>query len=296
VNCRLAVAAATFVSLAYAQTDPKALVKQSVENYERDWREALAWCYTQTDITHSDDHDVTAVSEFAPLHGTPFERLISKNGQPLSPDEQRKEDRKYRKAAEARLKESPSEREARLAKYEKERMFIREIPEAYDFTLLGEETVDGRPAWVISLKPHPGFIPQTAHAGLLKHIEGKLWIDKENLQWAKAAANVRDTMSFGVILARIGPGTHFAVEQTRISDNFWMPKQIRISGEAKVLLVHDKSIDENLAYSGYRRESPAVSDAAKRPSSTLQPTYPKTQQDALVQDAAHQPVRSSSLQ
>ena len=72
---------------------------------------------------------------------------------------------------------------------------------------------------------------------MLKHIEGKLWIDKQDIQWAKAEAIVKNTISIGWILARMD-GRDINLEFTRVADGLWMPKQIDINGTAKVLLVH----------------------------------------------------------
>ncbi len=77
------------------------------------------------------------VSEMVPLNGTPWERLIMKDGHPLTPEEQRREKRKFERAQKQRESESPAEREARIRKYEDERAFIREIPDAYNFTPCG---------------------------------------------------------------------------------------------------------------------------------------------------------------
>jgi hypothetical protein len=235
--------------------DPKELVRQSIENYKRDWREASkTWAYTQIDTTASDDTKQIEVSEITPLCGTPYERLIRKDGLPLTPAEQRKEDRKYDHTRRQREHETPSEREARIRKYENERSFVNDIPEAYTFKVMGEENVEGRPAWVVTMTPRSGFIPSTPHGPMLEHIEGKLWIDREDVQWAKAEAHVTDTISIGWILARVEPGTRFAVEQTRVANGVWMPRRITIRGAAHVMLVHSKSLNEELTYSGYRRD------------------------------------------
>jgi hypothetical protein len=243
---------ATSATAAAAQPDVKALIRQSVENYDRAWRAGMQWGHLQEDVTCSDGKKEIEVSEVIPLEGTPYERLISKNGQPLSADERRKEDQKYEKALRQRKAESPEERRARLDKYEKERGFIRELPEAYDFRLVGDEVVDGRPSWVVTLTPRPGFVPTTPHADLLKHIEGKLWIDKQDLQWARAEAHVIDTISIGLILARIGAGAHITLDMDRIAQGFWAPHEITINGEARVLMVHTKNLDEHLTFTEYR--------------------------------------------
>jgi hypothetical protein len=250
--------------------NPKEIVRRSIENYKRDWREASnSWAYTQTDTTASDDTKEIEVSEIIPLSGTPYERLIRKNGRPLTAAEQRKEERKYERVERQRQRETPEEREARIKKYENERSFVNDIPQAYSFTLLGEENVESRPAWVITMTPRPGFTPTTPHGSMLEHIEGKLWIDKEDIQWAKAEAHVIDTIGIGWILARVEPGTRFAVEQTRVADGLWMPRRITISGAAHVMLVHSKSLNEELTYSGYRKDGSTSAerqtDAAPKP-------------------------------
>lgn len=250
-----AFVSAAVIAPASAQIDPRALVRQSIVNYDHDWREAMSWAYTQTDVTKEDNGKKVEVFEVAPLAGTPYDRLILRNGQPLGPAERRKEERKYEKTLRERTAESPRETAERIQKYSKARAFIDEVPNAYDFKLLGSEFVDGRPAWVVQLTPRAGFVPESPYAAMLRHIEGKLWIDKQDTRWARAEAPVMDTISIGVILARIEPGTNFAVEQARIADDLWLPKRIVINGTARVLLVHDKNLAEQLNFSGYHKES-----------------------------------------
>jgi hypothetical protein len=241
---------------AYAQVDAKALVHQSIQNYQRDWREArMSLIYTQTDTTTADGTKETEISEIIPLCGTPYERLIRKDGRALAPAEQRKEDHKFQRTEHERRSETPSEREARIRKYENERAFVNDIPEAYNFKLVGEEKVEGRPAWVVTMTPRAGFVPTAPRGSMLEHIEGRLWIDKEDVQWAKAEAHVIDTIGIGWILARVEPGTRFTVEQTRVESGLWMPRRITINGAAHVMLIHSKSLNEELTYSGYRRDT-----------------------------------------
>ena len=255
-------------TVSYGQVDAKEIVRQSIQNYQRDWREArTSWAYTQTDVTQTESAKQIEVSEVAPLAGTPYERLIRKDGHPLTPAEQRKEDRKYEHMSQQREKETAAEREARIRKYESERAFVKEIPDAYNFKTLGEEMVEGRSAWVITMMPRAEFTPSTPHAGMLRYIEGKLWIDKEDLQWAKAEAHVIDRISIGWIVARIEPGTRFGVEQTRVENGLWMPRRITIAGAAHVMMVYNKHLNEELTYSGYRRDGSVSAD--KRPANIL---------------------------
>jgi hypothetical protein len=92
---------------------------------------------------------------------------------------------------------------------------------------------------------------------MLEHIESRLWIDKEKIRWAKAEAHVIDKMSLGWILARIGPDTHFSVQQSRVAGGLWMPRCITIAGMARILVVHSKALNRQLTYSDYHETSSA---------------------------------------
>jgi hypothetical protein len=181
--------------------------------------------------------------------------LIRKNGRPLTPEELRKEDRKFEKAARERKKESPEERAARIEKYESERSFLKYLPHAYDFAPMGDGIVHGRPAWILGVSLRAHFVPTTPHGGMLQHIKGKLWIDKQDAQWAKAEAHVIDPISIGWILARIGEGAQIKLDMARVVDGLWMPERIDIDGTARVLMVHNKVLDEHLTFSGYHPHS-----------------------------------------
>ncbi len=90
------------------------------------------------------------------------------------------------------------------AKFEKDRLeerrFAREIPEAFDFTLLGEETLDGLPVWKIQAEPKPGFKPKEGRADLLKKVRGTIWVDQAGYQWVRAEIDVIDTISWGLFV------------------------------------------------------------------------------------------------
>jgi hypothetical protein len=235
------------------QPDAAALVKESIANHERDWREGAEWRYRQVDVTHAGAQKHVEVSEVTPLHGTPYERLVAKDGHALSAEEQKKEDQKYEKASERRQKESPGERAARLRKRDQEWTFLKDLPHAYNFAILGEEAVNARPAWIVEMTPRAGFTPTTSRGAMLKHIQGKLWIDKHDVQWVKAEAHVVDTIEIGWVLARVGPGAEIRLTMKRVADGLWLPGTLDIEGNAKVMMVHRKSLNEQLAFSDYAR-------------------------------------------
>jgi hypothetical protein len=248
--------------LAFAQPDARSLLQQSVENYEKDWRAGLAWSYTETEVSESAGEKEINVTEVIPVAGTPYDRMVEKDGQKLTGYELRREQEKFEKTCRERERESAAERAARVRKYESERAFVHEAPQAYDATLIGEDVVDGRPAWILQLTPRPGYQPVAPRAAMLKHISARLWIDKQDVRWVRAHAHVIDTISIGWVLARIGPGADIVFEQTRVADGLWMPKKICVQGVAKIMLVHDKDIDETVTFSGFHRPAQPVLTAS----------------------------------
>jgi hypothetical protein len=152
----------------------------------------------------------------------------------------------------------PTEQRAkRLAKYEKEReesrKFLREVTDAYNFHMEGEENLEGRPMWVISAEPRPGFQPQLKDARILPKLHGKLWIDRQEYQWAKVEIEVLDTLSFGLSLLRIHQGAKVKFEATRVNDEVWLPKITYVAGSARIAFVKNERAEETTTYRDYKK-------------------------------------------
>src|ERR1700747_1611324 len=69
------------------------------------------------------------------VNGARFERLVERNGQPPSAEEQKKLDQDFEKLKH----EPPEERTARFGKEQENRSVLRDFLEGFDFRLLGEE-------------------------------------------------------------------------------------------------------------------------------------------------------------
>jgi hypothetical protein len=235
--------------------NPRQIVAKSISNYEKDWTAALQFTYTEHEVSRGapGERQTVEISQVSELGGTPYSRLIGKNGHPLSPEEARKEDEKYRKVQSARDSETPEQRERRLHKYQEQRSFLREIPEAFNMKMLGRETLNGRPNYVIELTPDGSYVPKSKNARLFSDIRGKLWIDVDDLRWSRAEARVMDTISIGWFLARVEPGANITLIQTKVDGEHWMLKEIDIKGEARIMLVKNRMLDETISCSDYRR-------------------------------------------
>lgn len=199
----------------------------------------------------------TETSEITILYGEPFERLIARDDKPLSAREQKKQDDQFEKETRKRENESPAEREKRIREFEKnrqdERTFVQEVLQAYDFTLAGEETVNGRKTWVVDAQPRPGFEAKRKEAKILPKIKPRFWIDQQDHTWVKLRGDVLDTMSFGWVIARIHKGSQFELQQTRVNEEVWLPLRVDVRLDARVALLKGVNEDFHVTYSEYRK-------------------------------------------
>ena len=174
-----------------------------------------------------------------------------------TPDEQRKQQQKLDQAAAKLDRETPDQRQRLLQEFEKnrekDREFLREIPELYDFRLEGDAKVDGYDAWVIAATPKPDYKPKLRDAKPLLKIKGKLWVDKTDYQWVRLEAETTDTISFGLFLARLNPGAKLVFEQTRVNNEVWLPKREFTSGTGRLGLVKKIAMEQELTWSNYRK-------------------------------------------
>ena len=234
--------------------DARQIIEPSITVTERNWKARDRYTYIQWDESRRLDTDGRVksqdvdVSRIISVNGIPFEQLVEHNGRPLSAEEQMKQEEKIEKQKH----ETPAERAARLEKEQENRSFIREVPAAFDFQLVGEDIVSGRPAYVLQATPHPGYEPHGKYGKIFSRVEGKLWIDKQDLGWIKVDGQVIQPISMGLFLARVLRGSHIKMEQTRVADGIWVPERIEVRASAKIFFVKSLVIDKILTYSDYR--------------------------------------------
>jgi len=196
------------------------------------------------------------------LYDEPCSRRIRKDDKPLNDKEEMKEAESLDRLVEERKNESPEEHHRRLAKREKqrqeERAFVRDIINAYDFRIVGEDPVDGRDAYEVEAIPRKDFRPTQPHADILPKLHGKIWISKQDYGCVKLEAETLDTISWGLFLLRIHKGTEFRLEQTRVNDEIWLPRRISLHGSARVALFASDAVDWESTFSNYKKFTSGV--------------------------------------
>ena len=217
------------------------------------YRERIEQVKLKKDGTEKDresrTYDVTR------LDHSEYRRLVAIDDEPLDEKREAKEQKKLEKQIKKMKQETPKQREKRLAKVEKGRQegeeFLREITRAFDFRLIGEETIEGVATHVISAEPKPGYEPPNREAKVLTKLHGTLWIATEDHAWVKADLETTDDITWSVVKLREGAVIRFT--QRRINDEVWLPESWFVRMSAKALLVFKFRGEFTGTYSDYRR-------------------------------------------
>jgi hypothetical protein len=234
--------------------DARQIVSLSVAATERSWQARNHYLYMERDEDRrldslgqvkSEDVDVTRIIL---VNGARFEQLMEHNGQLPSASEQRKSE----EALDKLKHETSAEQTARLLKDQENRSFLRDLLEAFDFQLLGQERVGGRSAYVLQATPHPGYHAHGKYAKMFSRVEGKLWIDMQDFGWIKVDGQVTQSFSMDLFMVRVQRGSHIILEQTCVGDAVWVPKRLEIRASARILFLKSLDIQRILTYSDYR--------------------------------------------
>jgi len=233
--------------------DVRTIIERSLEANKRDWSAAPLYSYCERDgpVGDSKTYEVTMIL------GSPYRRLVAINGEPLSAVEQSQEQRQINEAAKRRSAETPAEREARTAEYQRERkrdhILMNELTRAFDFRYEGQSRIDSHDVYVLKATPRSGYRPPNTEAEVLTGMGGTLWIDRNTFQWVKVEAHVLHPVFIAGFLARVEPGTRFELEKAPVEGGVWLPSHFAMRSRAKILFLFNRRSQENDTFFDYRK-------------------------------------------
>ena len=155
------------------------------------------------------------------IDGEPYLRLVQKNGQPPTQDDledEAKREKEFRKRlAERRQKKSDGDGFR----------FDRELVQKYRGEMLGRDTVNGRPAYVLHFEPKSRDLPVRKRIDRLTNkLTGKLWIDAQDYEIVKAEGNLIEPARVGLGLIAKFSKLDFSVEMVRLDDSTYLPLRL----------------------------------------------------------------------
>ncbi|MGP8268989.1 MAG: hypothetical protein ACLQLH_02890 [Terracidiphilus sp.] len=223
--------------------------------------------YTYTSVRTIQDLDSsgqvtkTETEEFEEffVHGHIIERMVKKDGQPLSEREQKKETERVTKLAEK------AEKTPREQPLEGQTISISRLLEIMDVRNPRREIYHGRSTIIFDFigrkdaKTH-GIIEDAS-----KKLQGTLWIDEANRQVVHLEVSFNDNFRIGGgLLGTIQKGSNFHFDQALVNGEIWLPTGGEGTMRARVLMVkgvHHHYTERDFDYQRFRVETQQGKDA-----------------------------------
>ena len=244
-----------------AQSQVETIIQRSVEANERDWKADAEYGFFERDIENGADR----TNHVTMIDGSPYYQLVELNGKPISTADQAKEEQKLQQTIAQRKRETPSQRAARVVRYQRDRtrdhLLMEQLTKAFSFKLEGEQKFGDFEVYVLAATPLPAYTPPNRDTRVLTGMNGKLWIDKKTYQWVRVEAHVIHPVAIEGFLARVEPGTEFELEKMPVGEGIWLPKHFAMKAYAKILGLFSHHEQEEESYWGYHKgpaNAPAV--------------------------------------
>jgi hypothetical protein len=244
--------------------DVNEIVERATAALNADWAADPRYSYLEKDEVQKADKLTSKTFEVVMIDGSEYHLPRAVDDQPLSSDRRHTELIKFRNEIKHRKNESPSARRARIEAWKKQRdengELLLDFPTVLTFRLLGEETKNGKPAWVLGATPKPGIVPTTRAGKVLAGVQGKAWVEKDTLHPMHVECTVVTPVPVFGPLASVLPGTQIEIGMTRVTDAIWLIEEVSIRLNVSKLKMFKSSEATRSIYSQFRLNSAAVEE------------------------------------
>ena len=128
---------------------------------------------------------------------------------------------------------------------------IQKLVERFQFTIVGRETLNGRPAIVVDLKPANDHLPVNSFADkFINKAAGRIWVDEED--YAIAQGKMYLTEQVNVLGGLIGAVWKFTYDFTRLRtpEGYWFARNLDWHLEGREAIInrivdyHERKLNE----------------------------------------------------
>jgi hypothetical protein len=245
--------------------DAVTLLHRVIEAQERRERLSRDYVFRETTVTRDLDPEGTVRSVesevllVTPAAGGEYRRLEGKDGRPLSPEEEAREERKFQKYLKEQLALSPEERDKKAQeqldrRVKRYRERLREAIEVYDFEPLEDEAVQGVPLRVFHFRPKPGYQGHSRATRIFACMEGEVWIDPARDQLARLDLRVVKSLKFlGGIFGRLSEGSAASARGWFDGEELWLLDDVSLSLDARLYFMKTYRQQIEIDYHDYQR-------------------------------------------
>jgi len=213
-----------FVAPLWAAEDANAILSRLVQAQEANRKVAEQYTYVRETRRFTFDKEgrprqtAWETHEIIFVEGLEYEKLVARDGEPLSRKEQAKVEKEMQETAAYRRTHShllPSGGVVSGGRNSADLGSMRELPTLFDNRLAGEETVRGHKVWVIESTPMAGHMPANEHEEQVLSYRKKLWVDETEYAAVRAEYTLIRENGVG------GPGSTLTFDWEKIDQDAW---------------------------------------------------------------------------
>lgn len=160
------------------------------------------------------------------------DRIVLFNGEPLSPEQQAKQQRRLEKllsdhdALKNELKDQKSETQRRMK-------IVKAFPKAFFFDFAGTEKGLMR----FNFRPDPDFSPKDRETQMYRGMEGSVWIEPTQERIVRIEGVLVKDVSFGWgIVGHLNKGGIYEIAQTQVAPGKWRITKLDVDLKGKMFL------------------------------------------------------------
>jgi hypothetical protein len=212
----------------------------------------------QQEVDHNGNvkKTITTDSESLTIDSVRVDRIVARDGKPLTPNEAQKEsdhiDKEVAKAEErrAKLADKGQDSDSRGD----EILTVSRILELGTFSNPRRVDLNGRPTIVLDYTGDPNAKTHNESEKVFRDLVGTAWIDEQDRVLVHGEGHFpHDFKIGGGLVLNIHQGFRFDFSATHITDNIWLPAIINAQGSARIFLFDSINGHFHLATSDYRK-------------------------------------------
>lgn len=198
----------------------------------------------------------TEVREIQFIEGVLVDRIVERDGKPLSDKDKKKEDERVEKQVkEGKEKRAKAEQKGKdTGPRGNDVVSVARILELGSFSNPRRETYKGRSTILMDYNGDPHAKTHSRFEEVFKLLSGTVWIDEPTRCLVRGRGMFTDNFHIGGgLVVNIQKGTHFNFEKTLVNGEIWLPAQIDGEGSLRVLLFIHMQGRQKTTFSGYRK-------------------------------------------
>lgn len=221
------------------------LLKAVEQHQQRDEAVLLQYTYHVHRVMEEFDGDeavkktTVTDSESLTVGGVRIQRVVARNGVPLTPDEAKKENQRVDEEI-AKAQKDKAKRDAKVAGGKGDDTIISasRMLELGTFSNERRVMLNGRPTIVLDYAGNRNVKTKNKSEDIVKDLVGTVWFDEADRVIARTEGRFLGDFKLGLgMILDIHKGLSFTYEQQKINNEAWLPKEFAGQGKASVGVV-----------------------------------------------------------